>query len=136
MTHLKQIVMKLFLFLLTAFVAFTAIVSGALLVSYPDGSLLNLSINLLKETPFRNFLLPGILLTVVVGGTNLVAIIFNMQTHPLRYDWAIAGAIVTIGWIVIQMLLLSLTHWLHIVYLIIGILMILLAYQLKGKWAV
>ena len=44
--------MKLLLFLLTAFVALTAILSGALLVSYPDGSLLNLSVDLLKATPF------------------------------------------------------------------------------------
>ncbi len=128
--------MKLLLFLLTAFVALTAIVSGALLVSYPDGSQLNLPIDLLKATPFKSFLLPGILLTVVVGGINLVAVIFNMQTHPLRYIWAIAGAIVTICFAVIQMLFLSMLHWLHIVYLIIGILMILLAWQLKGKWAV
>lgn len=128
--------MKLLLFLLTAFVALTAIFSGALLVSYPDGSLLHLSVALLKETPFNNFRLPGILLTVAVGGTNLVAVMFNMQKHPLQYNWAIAGAIVTIGWIVVQMLLLSFTHWLHIVYLSIGVLMILLAYQLKGKWVV
>ncbi len=127
--------MKLLLFLLTAFVALTAILSGALLVSYPDGSLLNLSVDLLKATPFKNFLVPGILLTVVIGGVNLVAVILNMQRHPLRYDWAIAGAIVTICWIVFQMFL-SLTHWLHFAYLIIGIVMILLAYQLKGKWAV
>ncbi len=127
--------MKLLLFLLTAFVALTAILSGALLVSYPDGSLLNLSVELLKETPFKNFLVPGILLTVVVGGINLVAVILNMQTHPLRYNWAIAGAIVIICWILFQMFF-SLTHWLHVAYLIIGIVMILLAWQLKGKWAV
>lgn len=127
--------MKLLLFLLTAFVALTAILSGALLVSHPDGSLLNLSVDLLKATPFKNFLVPGILLTVVIGAVNLVAVILNMQRHPLRYDWAIAGAIVTICWILFQMFL-SLTHWLHFGYLIIGIVMILLAWQLKGKWAV
>jgi hypothetical protein len=128
--------MKLFLFLLTAFVALTAIVSGALLISYPDGSVFKMSTGLLKGTPFSNFLVPGILLTVLVGGTNFVAVIYNMQRHPLRYNWAIAGAMVTIGWIVIQMLLLYFLHWLHIVYLLIGLMMILLAYQLKGKWAV
>ncbi len=128
--------MKLLLFLLTAFVALTAIVSGALLVSYPDGSQLNMPISLLKATPFKSFLIPGILLTVVIGGVNLVAVILNIQTHPLRYKWAIAGAIITICFAVVQMLLLSLLFWLHIVYLIIAILMILLAWQLKGKWAV
>ncbi len=126
--------MKLFLFLLTAYVALTAIVSGALLVSYPDGSVFNMSTGLLKGTPFSNFLVPGILLCVMVGGTNLVAVILNMQTHPLRYNWAIAGAVMLIGWVVIQMLLIAVLHWLQFAYLGIGIMMMLLSWQLKGKW--
>jgi hypothetical protein len=128
--------MKLFLFLLTAFVALTAIVSGGLLVSYPDGSALNMTTILLKTTPFRNFLVPGIILTVLVGGTNLVAVLLNLQTHPLRYNWAIAGAALLIGWVVIQMLLIGSLHWLQFVYLAVGLMIILLGFQLKGKWAV
>lgn len=128
--------MKLFLFLLTAFVALTAIVSGALLMSYPDGSLFSMSTMLLKGTPISNFLVPGIVLCVAVGGTNLVAVILNLQTHLLRYNWAIAGAIVLIGWVVIQMLLIAVLHWLQFVYLGIGGMMLLLSWQLKGKWAV
>lgn len=128
--------MKLFLFLLTAFVALTAIVSGALLVSYPDGSIFGMSTGLLKGTPFSNFLVPGIILCVVVGGTNLIAVILNMQTHPMRYNWAIAGAVMLIGWVIVQMLLLAVLHWLQFVYLGIGLMMVLLSWQLKGKWAV
>lgn len=128
--------MKLLLFLLTAFVALTAIVSGALLISDPDGTLFSMSTSLLKSTPFINFLVPGLILCFVVGGTNLMAVIRNMQTHPLRYNWSIAGAIILMGWVVVQMLLIAELHWLQFLYLGIGLMMLLLSWQLKGKWAV
>lgn len=128
--------MKLFLFFLTAFVALTSLVSGALLISYPTGSLFGMSPALLKATPFDSFLIPGVVLFVMVGGTNLVAVVRNMQTHPMRYNWTIAGAIMLLLWVVIQMLLIGVMHWLQFVYLGIGLMMLLLCWQLKGKWAV
>jgi len=36
----------------------------------------------------------------------------------------------------VQLLLIQAAHWLHFIYLGIGLLIILIAYQLKGKWAV
>ena len=128
--------MKLFLFFLTAFVAITSLVSGALLISYPTGSLFGMSTALLKATPFHSFLIPGVVLFVMVGGTNLVAVVRNIQTHPMRYNWTIAGAILLLLWVVIQMLLIGVMHCLQFVYLGIGLMMLLLCWQLKGKWAV
>ena len=128
--------MKLFLFLLTAFVALTAITSGALLMSYPDGSLFGMSTVLLKATPFNSFFIPGLILFALVGCTNVIAVILNMKTHPLRYAWTIAGAIMLIGCVVVQMLLIGVMHWLQFAYIAIGLMMLLLSWQLKGKWAV
>ena len=106
------------------------------MISNPDGGILNLPISLLDGTPFKDFLIPGILLTTIVGGVNLLAVFYNMQRHVNRYNWAIAGGILISGWIVVQMILIHAARWLHFLYLGIGILIILLAYQLKGKWAV
>lgn len=128
--------MRTLLFLLISFVAVTSILSGLLMMSSPDGTLLHLPINVLKETFFKDFLMPGILLTAIVGGVNLIAALYNLQRHSSRYNWAIAGGIVISGWIVIQMILMQAIHWLHFLYLGVGILIVLLAYQLKGKWAV
>jgi hypothetical protein len=128
--------MKAVLFILISFIALTAIVSGLLMISYPYGEIMNLSPRLLNGTPFKDFRLPGILLTVLVGGVNLLAVFYNMQRHANRYNWAMAGGFMISGWIVVQMILIQTAHWLHFVYLGAGILIILLAYQLKGKWAV
>ena len=126
--------MKALLFLLSAFVASTALVSGAFLVLYPDGSTFNVSTRLLVGTPFRDFVMPGLVLCIVVGGINLVAVILNLRTHPKRYNWAIAGAVILIGWVVVQMLLIANLHWLQFAYLGIALMILLLSWQLKGKW--
>ena len=128
--------MKTLLFILISFIAVTSTLSGILMISKPNGEILNLPINLLEGTPFKDFLVPGLLLTIIVGGVNLLAVFYNIQRHPNRYNWAITGGIVIIGWIISQMLLIRTLHWLHFIYVGIGFLIILIAYQLKGKWAV
>lgn len=128
--------MKSLLFILVSFIAVTSTLSGLLLITNPDGGILNLPPGLLDGTPFKNFLIPGILLTAVVGSTNLLAVFYNMQRHANRYNWAMAGGIMISGWIIAQMILIRTLHWLHFIYLGIGLLIILIAYQLKGRWAV
>ncbi len=128
--------MRLLLLLLVSFITVTAVVSGLLMISNPDGKILGLSTELLGGTPFQGFRIPGMLLTIFVGGTNLIAVIFNLQRNKNRYNWAMAGGSMITGWIVIQMILINITYWIQFLYLGIGVLIILLAYQLKGKWAV
>jgi hypothetical protein len=128
--------MKAVLVILISFVAITTIVSGLMLVNNPDGGLMNLSLSLLQQTPFKNFLVPGILLVLIVGGINLIALLANIQEKPSRYNWAIAGGVVLVGWVVFQVILIQTINWLHFIYLGIGCLMVLTAFQLKGKWVV
>ena len=128
--------MKTLLVIMISFIAITAALSGIMMVTRPDGSLLYLPLSLLAKTPFRDFLFPGIVLAVFVGGINLIAVYKNLTHSPTRYDWAMAGGIIICEWILIQMILIQTVHWLHILYLGIGFLSILLAFQLKGKWAV
>jgi FtsH-binding integral membrane protein len=128
--------MKTLLFLLVSFIALTAAISGLYMMSNPDSGAMNLPLNLLEGTPFKNYIVPGLLLAVIVGGVNFLAAFLNMQRDPNRYNWAMAGGFMICGWIIIQMILVNSFSWLQIFYLVIGLLIILIAYQLKGKWAV
>jgi hypothetical protein len=129
--------MKTILFILVSFIAFTSTLSGLLMIANPDGGgILNLPMSLLENTPFKDYMIPGILLTLIVGGINLIAVLFNMQRYSNRYNWAMAGGFIISLWILVQLLLIHAVHWLHFIYLGIGVLIILISYQLKGKWAV
>jgi FtsH-binding integral membrane protein len=127
--------MKTILFLLVSFTALTALSSGILMIYNPSGSFFQMSESLLNGTPFKNFLVPGIVLALLVGGTNLAAVILNLMRNKNRYNWAIAAGVMISGWIIVQMILISAFSWFQLLYLVIGILTILLAYQLEGKWA-
>jgi hypothetical protein len=128
--------MKTLLFMLICLIALTAIFSGLMMVSSPDGKTMSLPLALLNGTPFKNFFIPGLLLATIVGGINLLAAFYNIRRHPNRYNWAAAGGVTICGWIILQMIIIQTIHWLHFIYLGIGLLIILIAYQLKGKWAV
>jgi hypothetical protein len=127
--------MKILLFILISFIGITATLSGLYMISNPGGAVMNLDPALLKNTPFKNFLIPGIILSIVAGGINLVAAFFNIQRHPHRYNWAMAGGLMISGWIITQIIMISAVSWLQCIYLVSGLLIILIAYQLKGKWA-
>jgi len=128
--------MKSILFILISFIGVTSTISGLLMISNPDGSLFNMPLSLLQDTPFKDYLVPGIILTIAVGMVNLLAVFFNMQRHRNRYNWAMAGGVMICGWILVQIALIHEVSWLQFLYLGAGFFTILLAYQLKGKWAV
>ena len=128
--------MKIFLFILVSVMAVVSTLSGLLMISDPDGRILNLSLQQLEHTPFKSYLVPGILLSSLVGGINIFAVYSHIICSTSRYSWSIAGGIVITVWIILQMILIQSIEWLHFIYLCTGVIIVLMAYQLKGKWAV
>ena len=100
----------------------------------PNGAIIHLPLTILESTPFHDFTIPGILITAV-GVVNLVAVVTNMQRNANRYNWALAGGIMITGWVLGHIIMMPFS-WLQLLYLGVGMLTILIAYQLKGKWAV
>lgn len=125
-------ILKTLLFILVSVIGITATSSGLMMVSDPGGHALNLPASVLDNSPFNDFIIPGILLTII-GAINLFAVFYNMQRHPNRYNWAMAGGILISGWIIIQIILVQHFYWLHYVFLVAGILIMLISLQLKGK---
>ena len=124
--------MKTLLFILISVIGITATSSGLIMISDPKGQAFNLPTRLLENSPFNDFIIPGILLTII-GAINLFAVFFNMQRQFNRYNWSMAGGVLVSGWIVIQMILVQDFYWLHFVLLLAGILIMLISLQLKGK---
>ena len=77
------------------------------LMTHPDGASLNLPISYLAHSPFRTFLVPGIILFFINGVLSfliLSMVLFNIRQSPL---FVILQGILLIGWILIQMLLIQ-----------------------------
>ncbi|HTN06990.1 hypothetical protein [Agriterribacter sp.] len=128
--------MKVILLILLCLVAVTAVVCGSIMMLYPDGSMLRLQHDMLKTTPFKTFFIPGLVLFLCPGLSCTIAaanIVFNRKQW---YTWCITGGVMITGWIIMQMILLQTINALQLLYLGLGLFILLLAYQLKGKWAV
>lgn len=106
---------------LTGFSALSALGGGLLLlVSGPDEPYLP-PIELLRYSPFEDFLVPGLLLGLAVGGTSTGAALLAWR----RSGWAtdatfLAGGTLTV-WIVAELAILREAHWLHGVYGVLGV---------------
>jgi hypothetical protein len=125
--------MKSLLFSLISLVALTSTLTGILLMSIPDGSIFNLPISFLKDSSFKDYFFPGLFLAIILGGTSLLAVYFNMIRHAKRYNWAIASGLTLCFWMLFQFSLFHGIWWFDFILFLIGILIVLIAYQLKGK---
>jgi hypothetical protein len=107
--------------ILQIFVGLSAIISGFLMIAFPDGSLMNLPLSLLHGSPFTDFLFPGIILFLVIGLGHAIAFIMNIKKYKYHET---ANSIMGIGlmiWIFIQVSLIGGGHWLQYLYFGIGL---------------
>ena len=111
---------------LAAFVAFGAIPAGILLIASPSGAAIGLPIAVLEGTPFPDFALPGALLAIVVGGTQVAAAVAAWAAPRRAGLLAAAAGAVLVGWIAVQVGLIGLISALQPVMLGCGILEIVL----------
>jgi hypothetical protein len=109
-----------------AFLSASALLGGLALVLDPSGAWLQMSPALLEGTPFRTFLLPGLVLFAVLGLCPLAAL-WGLA-RSARWAWLatllVAGALVV--WIAAQVLLVGYASWLQPFYGALGAGMLLL----------
>jgi menaquinone-dependent protoporphyrinogen oxidase len=99
----------------------SALLGGAGLVMRPDGSGMGMPLEMLQHSPFHDFLVPGLLLLVVIGGANIWA----AYLHAVRSALAVMASFVSgsalVVWIVVEMIMLRSVHPLHVAYLVLGV---------------
>ena len=104
------------LLVIGVFNAVSAFGGGVPLIIRPDGTAMSMPVSLLDGTPFASFLWPGIVLFVVVGGTQTLAVVAQLR----RSRWAApAAAVAGFGlaiWIFVEVLLLGGFTVLYVLY--------------------
>lgn len=111
--------------LLLLFNAVSALFGGYMLIDDPTGASLQMPVDTLKNGPFRDFLIPGIILFSVLGVGSLVVLvmlIFKVRYHPQA---VFVEGFATIVWIVTQMIVVQDIVLLQIVYLSVGAVLVL-----------
>lgn len=105
---------------LELFAAVTALAGGLALLLWPHGNVV-VPLWLLDTSPFKTFIVPGALLAVVVGGSNLASGVLVWRRSRAAIDaMLLAGGAMTV-WIVAESAILREFSWLHLVYGLIGL---------------
>ena len=112
---------------IAAVISVAAVSFAVGLLSAPDGSKVNLNAEMLQRGPFDDFLIPGILLLVFVGGSSAVASVLVLAAH--RYAWrasAVTGAIV-VTWVTTRLAIMGFGSYFEPLVFAAGVAMIALA---------
>jgi hypothetical protein len=97
-----------------------ALFGGIMTIINPNEPL-GMSVELLKNSPFKNYLIPGIILFTLIGLGNVIsAIALRLKFKYLAYtsnvfSWAL------VFWIIIQCIMIQSVAFLHVLFLFIGL---------------
>jgi hypothetical protein len=112
--------------------AFNAVsaIGGAIAIFLTDG--LGMPRSLLAGSPFSTFLLPGALLLVVVGGTQVLAALLLFLRRPSALFWAALAGFTMVTWILIETAIIRGFSFLQAFYYLTGITELVLVLALLG----
>lgn len=133
--------MRIVLLALLAFLGAGAIGGGAALIISPSGEMIGMPISLLAQSPFRSFLVPGILLFCVLGLIPVcltVALVRKPESKlaerinffaDMHWSWSYSVYVgfSLIIWIQLEMVFLRAVHWLHTFYMFLAVAIIFIA---------
>jgi hypothetical protein len=128
------------LILLQFLLGLGAFVSGILMMAFPDGSLMQMPLDMLKYSPFPHFFIPGAILCTLLGVFPL-AVAYSLWQRPswrwpealnpakgLHWSWSAswAAGVILVIWITVQVVLLRSIAFLHVLYFVWGWVLIVL----------
>jgi hypothetical protein len=116
---------KIVVIILLILTAIIALIAGGIFILYPSGQKMGMTSEYLIYSPFRSFLLPGIVLFIVNGVFNLFTALLSIGNHYRANTMITFQGVLLCGWIVMQVLLVRDINTLHIVMFGIGVILFL-----------
>ncbi|WP_148347000.1 hypothetical protein [Robertmurraya massiliosenegalensis] len=107
-------------------VAIGAISAGIGFILEPDGHNIGMSVDLLRNSPFEDFFIPGIVLFTINGVGSLIGSIIALKRHPLTCTVTIVLGMIMMIWIGVQVYWIGLISILQPIFFGIGMMEIVL----------
>lgn len=114
---------------LDGFAALSAVFGGLMVVT---GWPYQFPASWLQGTPFTDYLVPGLVLGLVVGGSATVATWLTAQGSPAGAYASMAAGVIMMGWIGGEILILARFTWLQPFYFVVGLTIALLGLRLTS----
>jgi len=88
--------------------------------------------SLLADTPFTTFTIPGLILLLVVGGTQLVAAVLLIARRESALLWSAVAGFGMLIWTISEIYLIDAFTWSQMIYVVTGLLQLVLVFALLG----
>jgi hypothetical protein len=115
---------------LLALVGMGALTTGLGLMMAPDGEWMRLSLDLLKNTPFEDFFIPGTILFVIHGAFSLIGALLAFFNQRFTGVVTVLTGIAMVIWIVAQVIWIGWQSWLQPTFLGVGLIEVALGFLL------
>jgi len=130
---MKEKQLYLYIIILHAFVGIGGMFGGIGIIIDPSGEGYGVSVDLLKNSPFNDFFIPGLFLFFIIGIGDIIVSIFAYKKHKyLVYLSGLMGGVL-MTWIVIQCIMIETVAALHVIFFLLGLIEVLLAFILADK---
>lgn len=117
--------------IIQSFIGIGAVISGILMILKPDGSIFQMPLSMLNNSPFTDFLIPGIILFSVNGIGNIFSGYLSFRHHKLS---GFAGIFFGSGlniWIFVQVSMIGGGDWLQYLYFFLGMLQLIFGFAVR-----
>ena len=114
---------------LTLFGALSA-VAGAVLAIAANGA--GVPLEYLANSPFPSYAVPGVILGLVVGGTQLAAATALLRKQPSALLLSTIAGFGMLIWIFVELAIIRQYSWLQSAYFVLGVMELILVFALLG----
>ena len=118
------------LIVLHAVLGVAAVGAGQGFVRDPSGTALGMTAEWLAGSPFPDFRVPGLFLTFVIGGANLLAAVLLWRRHLGSPLASLATGLLLVAWVATQTAIIGFRHWSQSIWWLTFVLITLLATRL------
>ena len=116
--------LRVFSVVLLIFLGIGAVYGGGTLVIDPSGELLGLPLYVLNDTPFMDFMIPGLILLLFVGLLSFVIMFMTIKKYS-KYEWMIISQGIVLGiWLTTEIIMGIFDPFFHYTYYVVGALLI------------
>ena len=118
--------------ILVALLLFGAVSSFAGAVLAFNAESVGVPLEFLAKTPLTSFVVPGLILGVVVGGSQLMAAIVLLTHHRTSLRWGTVAGFGMLIWIFVEIAIIETYSWLQSLYFGLGALELIFVLALLG----
>lgn len=123
--------LRLVLSVITWFNLISAIV-GAVGLTVFGG--MGIPLEWLRRTPFADYFWPGVILGVVVGGSQALALVAIRGRYGLASGLSAAAGLIMLIWVFVEIAMMLIWSPLHGIYFFAGLVQVTLAVLALGAW--